>query len=96
MFDFIYFLQQLVNQPMLGHSEEIAEFLALGGDAHIEFVKKRTDIAPKIDQVGSAPSFFKSLLSDQLFFSSFLIYTFGLSFDQKIVQKMLDECQLCD
>ncbi len=37
---------------MLGHSEEIAEFLALGGDAHIEFVKKRTDIAPKIDQVG--------------------------------------------
>ncbi|XP_072029008.1 uncharacterized protein [Amphiura filiformis] len=45
-----HYLQQLINQPMLGHSEEIAEFLALGGDAHIEFVKKRTDIAPKIDQ----------------------------------------------
>ena len=45
--------------------------MALGGDAHIEFVKKRTDIAPRIDQVSVTLS---NMLHQILLYSDIMVY----------------------
>eukprot|EP00057_Strongylocentrotus_purpuratus_P007585 XP_011662059.1 PREDICTED: uncharacterized protein LOC585420 [Strongylocentrotus purpuratus] len=45
------YLKQLLSRPVIHNSREMAEFLAIDGDGHIEFVKKATIGPLRIDKL---------------------------------------------
>ncbi|XP_054759001.2 sorting nexin-19-like [Lytechinus pictus] len=45
------YLKQLLSRPVIHNSREMAEFLAIDGDGHIEFVKKTTNKPLRIDKL---------------------------------------------
>ncbi|XP_041472354.1 sorting nexin-19-like [Lytechinus variegatus] len=45
------YLKQLLSRPVIHNSREMAEFLAIDGDGHIEFVKKTTSKPLRIDKL---------------------------------------------